>query len=358
MRKTIVTTLLCLLCSIAAVAQPKHYPADYRAATTPTGPTVVAYVTSNAHAGLPDPTAMTHINYAFGHVTETFDGVRIDNPDCLRQITALKAQNPALRVQLSIGGWGSGRFSEMAADPRLRKSFAKDCARVMKEYKLDGIDIDWEYPSQGIGAGISESAADTHNYTLLMHDLRRALGKRALLTLASSHTARYIDFPSIIPYISFVNVMSYDMGTPPMGLHNALHASPRAGRSNAEAAIDRHIKAGLPPTMITMGLPFYGRGAKGYPDYLDYKDYVKACADDNAGLKALGLTEHWDDEAQAPYLADSEGRTAISFENPRSLRLKCDYLKERHLLGGMYWEYSCDDAQGTLRDIVRDALLK
>lgn len=358
MKHLLCTTLLCLLGSLVALAQPKHYPADYKSPTTPDGRIVVAYVTSNGHAELPDPFVMTHINYAFGHVKETFDGVRIDNPERLHQIVGLKAQNPALKVQLSIGGWGSGRFSEMAADPKLRKSFAKDCARVMKEFALDGIDIDWEYPSQGIGAGISESAADTYNYTLLMRDLRKALGKRALLTLASSQSARYIDFPSILPLISFVNVMSYDMGTPPYGLHNALHTSKLGGRNSCETAIDRHIKVGIPITMITMGLPFYGRGGKGYRDYLDYKDYVALSANDGAGLKAQGLHEAWDDEGQVPYLADAEGHPAYTFETPASLRLKCAYIKERRLLGGMYWEYSCDDAQGTMRNLVRDELLK
>ena len=44
---------------------------------------VVAYVTSWTNE-VPDPTVMTHINYAFGHVSDSFDAVRIDNPDRLR----------------------------------------------------------------------------------------------------------------------------------------------------------------------------------------------------------------------------------------------------------------------------------
>ena len=40
---------------------------------------VVAYVTSWTEE-MPDPTVMTHINYAFGHVNDSFDGVRIHNP--------------------------------------------------------------------------------------------------------------------------------------------------------------------------------------------------------------------------------------------------------------------------------------
>ena len=87
---------------------------------------VVAYVTSWTDVQ-PDPSVMTHINYAFGHVNNTFDGVRIDNPDRLRAISGLKQQNPKLKVLLSVGGWGSGRFSEMAATDSTRRAFAADC---------------------------------------------------------------------------------------------------------------------------------------------------------------------------------------------------------------------------------------
>ena len=135
----------------------------------------MAYVTSWTDE-IPDPSHMTHINYAFGHVNDSFNGVRVDNPDRLRSIVALKKQNPALKVLVSVGGWGSGRFSEMAADPKNRKAFANSCKKLVKDFNLDGIDIDWEYPTSS-AAGISSSPADTDNFSALMHDLRKALGK-------------------------------------------------------------------------------------------------------------------------------------------------------------------------------------
>ena len=157
---------------------------------------VVAYVTSWTNE-VPDPTVMTHINYAFGHVSDSFDAVRIDNPDRLRMIVGLKQQKPSLKVMLSVGGWGSGRFSEMASSEQNRKAFAKDCRRKVDEFGLDGIDIDWEYPTQS-SAGISASPDDTQNFTLLMRDLRRELGKKKLLTAATVCDAKYIDFQSCI----------------------------------------------------------------------------------------------------------------------------------------------------------------
>lgn len=80
-----------------------------------TGKIIVAYVTSWSDV-MPNPRYMTHINYAFGHVNKTCDGIHIANEPRLRQILALKQQKPGLKIMLSIGGWGSGGFSEMAAD--------------------------------------------------------------------------------------------------------------------------------------------------------------------------------------------------------------------------------------------------
>ena len=60
---------------------------------------VVAYVTSWSKI-MPDSKMMTHINYAFGHVINTFDGVRVDNPKRLKQIVALKKENPGSSAAL------------------------------------------------------------------------------------------------------------------------------------------------------------------------------------------------------------------------------------------------------------------
>ena len=310
-----------------------------------TGSVIVAYVVSGSEV-MPDPQLMTHINYAFGHVSKTFDGVNIDNGGRLRKIVELKRVKPSLKVVLSVGGWTSGRFSEMAADASLRRAFAKDCSRKVKEYGLDGIDIDWEYPTSS-AAGISSSPADTDNFTLLMRDLRAALGKGKLLTLATVCDARFIDFPAILPYIDFVNVMAYDMGRAPR-LHSGLYPSERTGRFTSSQAVEAHLKAGVPASRLVLGMPFYGRGGAQYADFSDFKD---------VGFDK-SFRELWDETAKVPYLADSVGTVVIGFENPRSLQYKCRYILQRGLLGGMYWEYSCDSPDRQLSRTVYEALVE
>lgn len=306
---------------------------------------VIAYVTSWDNT-IPEVTFLTHINYAFGHVNETFNGVRIDNEERLRQIVALKDKKPTLQILLSIGGWGSGRFSEMAANENFRKSFASDCKRIVDKFNLDGIDIDWEYPTADY-AGISASPDDTKNYTLLMHDIRQAIGKNKLLTQATVATAEYIDFRAIDAYIDFTNVMSYDMGFAPY-LNSPLYRSENVDKICADEAIKAHLSAGVPAEKLVMGLAFYGRGIDGFSRPEDLTtvhlttDYV-AC---------------WDSLAQVPFLTDSLGNFVYGYENLESLTIKCHYITDKRLKGAMYWSYSGDNEAGDLRRTVYQTLNK
>ena len=306
---------------------------------------VVAYVTSWSEV-MPDPQYMTHINYAFGHVNESFNGVKIDNEERLRQIVDLRKQKPELKVLLSIGGWGSGRFSEMAANDEYRRAFAADCDRVVKEFALDGIDIDWEYPTSSM-ANISSSPDDTENFTLLMQDIRAAIGNEKELTLATVASARYIDFKAILPSVDFVNIMAYDMASAPKH-HSALYPSGHSGDITSDGAVTAHLKAGVPPSKLVMGMPFYGRGGDGYPSFQDYN---------KVGNTDTQYTEKWDEVAQVPYPADKNDTLVFGFENPRSLAIKCQYILDKDLLGGMYWDYSGDNEQGDLRRTVAENLL-
>lgn len=306
---------------------------------------IVAYVTSWSDVW-PEPQYMTHINYAFGHVNEDFNGVKIDNEERLKQIVDLKKQKPELKVLLSIGGWGSGRFSEMAANAEFRHAFAADCARVVKEFGLDGIDIDWEYPTSSM-ADISSSPDDTANFTLLMKDIRAAIGDKKELTLATVASAKYIDFKAILPYIDFVNIMAYDMASAPKH-HSALYPSAHSGEITSDQAVVAHLKAGVPPSKLVMGMPFYGRGGGGYPTFQDFN---------KVGNTREEYTEKWDSIALVPYLADRNDTLVFGFENPRSLAIKCQYILDKDLLGGMYWDYSGDNEQGDLRRTVAENLL-
>lgn len=316
-----------------------------REALPPEGNIVVGYATY-WDTTMPDVSLLTHICYAFAHIQPNLSSLDIKNESRLEAIAALKNKKPDLKVLLSVGGWGAGYFSEMAANENARGRFCRNCLEAVKKYNLDGIDLDWEYPTSSV-AGITSSPDDTKNFTLLLKELRSVLGNNRLITMASADNAKYVDFRNAIFYLNFVNVMAYDMGKPPY--HNAaLHPSDKS-RMSCEEAVKLHYSAGVPYGKIVLGIPFFGRAdgkAFGGEDEVAFKD-----------IKTKDYVVMWDETAQVPYLTDGEGTMVLTYDDKKSVGLKADYILEKKLLGAMYWNIEADDASWTLSKTIASRLL-
>ncbi|MCI1779465.1 MAG: glycoside hydrolase family 18 protein [Bacteroidales bacterium] len=311
---------------------------------------VLAYVTSWG-SKMPDVIKLTHISYAFGNIKSDFSSIHIDGESRLKTIIYQKRKNKDLKVLLCIGGWGSGKFSEMAASETFRKRFASNCMDLITNTGIDGIDIDWEYPTSSV-AGISSSPDDTRNFTLMIKAIRNAIGSKHLLTVASPGSASYINWKDVIPYVDFVNVMTYDMANPPY--HDSpLHRSDLTGWLADDEAVLRHTNAGIPYNRLLLGIPFYGRGTGKDGEVATTVSYSNLLSIIESGK----FTERWDDVAKVPYLTNPDGKMVCSYENPRSVSEKCTFAKEKGLRGVMYWSYSLDDDSGSLRDAACEGML-
>ena len=323
----------------------------YKKPMPATAKKVVAYVTSWSSVPV-DAHAMTHINYAFGGI-DSNGRVYVDGPNRFREIAALKDKNPALKVLLSIGGWGRGNFTPIAADESKRKAFAQSCRDFCEQNGIDGIDIDWEFPGNN-SSGESSPANEKNNYTLLMRDLREALGDEFLLTMASCASPDYYDYPNLIGYLDFVNVMTYDMASPPHH-HSALYRGGTVGNGwcVAHESIQNHLKAGIPSDKLVMGLAFYGNGngdGSGSANHVSLQEIEN-------GIASGKWIDHWDDVAKVPYVTNTNNQFVFGYDNPRSLTRKCQYIVDNDLAGGMYWEYANDNQMGSERNTVYDCLV-
>lgn len=310
----------------------------------PTGEKIIVGYATYWESRLPDPTLLTHINYAFALIKDDFETLDVKKPSRLQQVVALKKQNPDLKVVLSVGGWGAGNFSEMAGDAAHRKKFCENCLAAVKQYGLDGIDIDWEYPSSS-SAGISSSPYDINNFTLLMKDLRETLGSDKLLTIATYAGVKYYDLKTAGQYLDFINIMTYDMGRPPYH-HSALYSSSKTKNSCVEA-VESHFQAGVPYDKLVLGVPFYGKPSEG--ESIDYCDIISG--------EYSKYTRRWDDVSKVPYLVDAAGTMLLCYDDEQSLALKADYIKSKGLLGAMYWSIEADDISWTLSKVLASRLL-
>ncbi|AKC88267.1 hypothetical protein WQ53_07725 [Pseudoxanthomonas suwonensis] len=293
----------------------------------------------------------------------------------LAGLTALRRENPGLKVLVSIGGWGADHFSEAALTPEARARFADSAVRLLREHGLDGIDIDWEYPTLP-GPGISHRPEDRENFSLMLDDVRARLdalgrehGRHYLLTIAAAdgEAARGLELARIAGVLDWINLMTYDFyGSlgPTTGHHAALDRSllaPADGRTTVQA-VDEFLAAGVPPGKLNVGVAFYGREfAEVEPAHRGvhqpYGRYVDALPwRELRGLDGRdGYVRHWDAEAQAPYLWNADSRRFVTYDDPQSLAAKAAFVRERGLGGMMYWEHR-HDAGDELLDALRTGL--
>jgi len=88
-----------------------------------------------------------------------------------KAIYNLKKQHRHLKVLLSIGGWTySPSFHPVVVNAALRAKFVESSVKLLEDFGLDGLDVDYEYPSdnnQAVG------------YVALLEEMRTALDKHA-----------------------------------------------------------------------------------------------------------------------------------------------------------------------------------
>lgn len=185
---------------------------------------VIGYVMRVADIYRMGAEKLTHINYAFSHINDSGE-VFLPYPNAastLTQLQALKAKNPHLKILVSVGGWGADGFSDAALTEESRERFALSVISLMKQYALDGIDLDWEYPGQA-GPGIKYRPEDKENFTLWLATIRKHVDalsdahgrtgeERYEVTIASADGEyfEHTEMDKVHPYLDFINIMAYD----------------------------------------------------------------------------------------------------------------------------------------------------
>jgi len=166
----------------------------------------------------------THINYGFAKINEfnykmeAFDpylDLKNESFDlrAYERFNNLRKTNPQLTTIIALGGWyeGSEKYSDMARDPAKRKIFVDSAVALLQEHDFDGLDVDWEYPSNRGG----DKTIDKDDFIALLTELKAAFEPHGyLLTSALSPGKKTIDSAYIIPKLNdlldIMNVMTYD----------------------------------------------------------------------------------------------------------------------------------------------------
>ncbi|MET8167136.1 glycosyl hydrolase family 18 protein [Streptomyces sp. NPDC005329] len=348
------------------------------------------YVKNTETSGSAD--RLTHINYAFGNVTdgkcalgdswadadrpftagESVDGVAdtADQPlsGNFNQLRKLKKLHPGLKVIWSFGGWSwSGGFGEAAKDPA---AFARSCYDLVENSRwrdvFDGIDIDWEYPN---ACGLTCDTSGREAFRDVMKALRATFGERELLTAAITADATAggkidaADYGGAARYVDWYNPMTYDYfgawaATGPTAPHSPLTSYPGIPQQHYDTAatIAKLKSLGIPSRKLLLGIGFYGRGWTGVTQATPGGTATGPAA----GTYEAGSEDYKVLKAKCP-ATGTVGGTAYakcgndwwSYDTPATIATKMKYKSRQGLGGTFFWELSGDTADGELIHAIK-----
>lgn len=114
------------------------------------------------------PFTGTHLNVGIVPVVDNILVMDDTLHEMFEQTKLLKAQNKDLKVLIWAGGIGgpeSAGFSEMTRTHANRKQFIQSLKQYLELYRLDGVDLDWEFP------GVHNR--QRQHFSQLLHEIRR-----------------------------------------------------------------------------------------------------------------------------------------------------------------------------------------
>jgi len=281
-------------------------------------------------------------------------------------MVSLKAKNPDLKVLISLGGWGGCQTcSDVFSSKTGRKEFTKSIKELYNYFGIDGLDLDWEYPTVSGFPGHKHQLQDKPNFTKLVKEIRK-LGYKYQLTFAAGASKRYLDsaveWKRVMKKVDYVNIMSYDMsGGSKTAHHTNLLSSPDQPRS-ADFVVKYLIDMGIPAKKLIIGGAFYGKVFEGVENVnnglsqpgklrssggsVNYRNIATTLS------AADGWEQHWDDAAKAPYMYNPTLKQFYTYDDKRSISEKTKYVIDNKLGGIMFWQLGGDTYKnGLLNEI-------
>ncbi|MFL5729235.1 MAG: carbohydrate-binding protein, partial [Cytophagaceae bacterium] len=185
-------------------------------------------------------TKLTHINYAFLIPTATGGYQAPDDPTRLQNLVS-QAHANGVKVIISVGGGGGGdAFRTIVPNASYRTAFVNNMLNFVNQYNLDGVDIDWEFPSTG---------TEANNFLLLMQQLYTTMHNNGKLCTAAvvAYGGTSI-LNGVFNAVDFLNIMAYDENSYDHSTYDL-----------AVKSVNYWIGVGLPASKAVLGVPFYGR---------------------------------------------------------------------------------------------------
>ena len=212
-----------------------------------------------------------------------------------------------------------------------RRSLTKNLMELVKEYNLDGINIDFEY--------IKESFAK--DYIQFIREISVECRKEQVVLSVDSYVPIYSKFYNRTvqgQVADYVIIMAYDEHD-----SNSMTSGSVASISWTQAAIDQTKEQVEDSKKIIIGIPFYDRlweeegGSDGNTVLLSHKDLtmkesINVISDNGASVK-------WDEQTKQNYVEYTKGTHVFKMwlEDARSIEEKVKLISQAGVGGIASW---------------------
>ena len=236
--------------------------------------------------------------------------------------------------------------SKMLSDYKSRETVINQIVNYIKQYNLDGINIDFE--------GMYET--DKDNFSRLLIELRPRLNEiEAVLSVdvtapdGAPEWSLCYDRYTIGKVADYVMFMAYDQ----YGV-SATKAGTTAGHNWVEANVKKFLgQEEVKAEKIILGIPFYTRVWK------EINGNVISSVVNIGNVNNLipsNATKTWDEDLQQYYVEYKKGGATykIWVEDEKSIEAKLDLVSKYNLGGAAYWEY--DRATNSIWNLIESKI--
>ena len=236
--------------------------------------------------------------------------------------------------------------SKMLSDYKSRETVINQIINYIKQYNLDGINIDFE--------GMYE--ADKDNFSRLLIEIRPRLNEiGAVLSVdvtapdGAPEWSLCYDRYTIGKVADYVMFMAYDQ----YGV-SATKAGTTAGHNWVEANVKKFLgQEEVKAEKIILGIPFYTRVWK------EINGNVISSVVNIGNVNNVipsNATKTWDEDLQQYYVEYKKGGATykIWVEDEKSIEAKLDLVSKYNLGGAAYWEY--DRATNSIWNLIESKI--
>ncbi|KAI8904817.1 glycoside hydrolase superfamily [Gorgonomyces haynaldii] len=212
----------------------------------------------------------THLHFAFAYISNGQLAIHPEDVPKLQEFAQIKQRSPSTKLIISVGGWAFNDppnqylFSNTMRSVSSRSAFIDSVMSLLQSYNLDGLDMDWEYPTAPDRGG---SPDDIDNYLALVSQLRARFGFTYSLSIAAPASFWYLkgfDIGNMASFLDYIVYMTYDLHGnwdwankwvgPALNTHN--------NWKEVQQTVNLIQKAGVPSNKLLLGLGYYGRSFK------------------------------------------------------------------------------------------------